>query len=276
MFMTARIYNAAAITEARISATEMKPDEIRDVVRERYGEIAMKDSSCSCAPNAAAKSRRLGYSDTELADVPEGANLGLGCGNPQAIAALQPGETVLDLGSGAGFDVFLAGVAVGDTGRVIGVDMTALMISRARANAVRSGVTNVEFRLGEIEHLPVADATVDVVMSNCVINLSPEKPQVYGEVLRVLKPGGRLAVSDVVAIVPLPDEIRNDPDHLAGCVAGAALVEDLRALLLAVGFEDVSIRPKGESREFIQDWSVGREAVDYIASADIAARRPGA
>ena len=134
----------------------------------------------------------------------------------------------------------------------------------------------MEFRLGEIEHLPLADATVDVVMSNCVINLSPEKPQVYREALRVLKPGGRLAVSDVVATAPLPDEIRNDPDHLAGCVAGAALVEDLRAMLLAAGFEDVSIRPKGESREFIQDWSVGRDAVDYIVSADIAARRPGA
>ncbi|HJN38687.1 MAG TPA: arsenite methyltransferase [Chloroflexota bacterium] len=270
-----------------MSATEMKPDEIRDVVQERYGEIALEDSGCGCAPDccgpeeaaggsdAAAKSRRLGYSDAELADVPEGANLGLGCGNPQAIAALQPGETVLDLGSGAGFDVFLAGGAVGDTGRAIGVDMTASMISRARANAAKAGVTNVEFRLGEIEHLPVADATVDVVMSNCVINLSPEKPQVYREALRVLKPGGRLAVSDVVATAPLPDEIRNDPDHLAGCVSGAALVEDLRAMLLAAGFEDVSIRPKGESREFIQDWSVGRDAVDYIASADIAARRPG-
>jgi arsenite methyltransferase len=269
-----------------MSATEMKPDEIRDVVRERYGEIAMEDSGSGCAPDCCgpeaeagpdvdAKSRQLGYSDAELEDVPEGANLGLGCGNPQAIAALKPGETVLDLGSGGGFDVFLAARAVGPEGQAIGVDMTASMIARARANAEKSAVANAEFRLGEIEHLPVADGTVDVVMSNCVINLSPEKPQVYREALRVLKPGGRLAISDVVATAPLPDAIKNDPAYLAGCVAGAALVEDLRTMLTDAGFVDVAIRPKGESREFIQDWVQAGSAVDYIVAADIAARRPG-
>ena len=269
-----------------MSAMDMKPDKIREVVRERYAEIALEGSDCGCEPDccgaetepggseADAVSRRMGYSEAELEDVPEGVNLGLGCGNPQAIAALRPGETVVDLGSGGGFDVFLAARAVGPRGRAIGVDMTPAMISRARANAEDVGLENAEFWLGEIEHLPVADGTVDVVMSNCVINLSPEKPQVYRDAFRVLKPGGRLAVSDVVATAPIPEEIRNDPDHYAGCVAGTALVSELQEMLLEAGFAEVSIRPKGESREFIQDWSLGQSAVDYVASADIEARKP--
>ena len=260
-------------------------DEIRNSVRENYGAVALSNSGClpsevesGCCSTDLSESRALGvgYSEAELAAVPDDSIMGLGCGNPTAIASLKAGQTVLDLGAGGGFDCFLAVQKVGPSGLVIGVDMTPDMIDKARRNAEKMEVDNVEFRLGEIEHLPVADNSVDVIISNCVINLSPEKPQVYREALRVLKPGGRLAVSDVVATAPLPDEIRNDPDHLAGCVAGAALVEDLRAMLLAAGFEDVSIRPKGESREFIQDWSVGRDAVDYIVSADIAARRPGA
>jgi ubiquinone/menaquinone biosynthesis C-methylase UbiE len=178
----------------------------------------------------------IGYSEAELAAVPEGANLGLGCGNPQAIAALKPGETVLDLGSGAGFDCFLAARQVGPAGHVIGVDMTPEMIRRARDNAAKAGLANVEFRLGEIEYLPVADASVDVVISNCVINLSPEKLQVFREAFRVLRPGGRLALSDIVATAELPAAVRDDLTLFTGCMAGAAHIDELEQMLSEVGF----------------------------------------
>jgi len=267
---------------------ELQNDKVKTTVRERYGRIAEQGGSCGCAPtcctpapagkpqdrDAAAVSRGLGYSPDETSAVPEGANLGLGCGNPQAIAALKSGETVLDLGSGAGFDAFLAAPAVGPTGRVIGVDMTPEMVSKARKNQANGGFENVEFRLGEIESLPVADATMDVIISNCVINLSPDKPRVFREAFRVLKPGGRLAVSDIVALAPIPEELRKDWELYTGCVAGASLVDDLKAMLSQAGFTNIRIVRKGESREIIDGWFPGRKAEDFVASANIEAVKP--
>ncbi len=200
--------------------------------------------------------------------------MGLGCGNPQAIASLQRGETVLDLGSGGGFDCFLAARAVGETGKVIGVDMTPEMVSKARENAMKAGYKNVEFRLGEIEHLPVADKSIDVILSNCVINLSPEKHKVFDDAFRVLKSGGRLAVSDVVATAELPEEVKNDLALHAGCIAGASLISDVEAMLQNSGFRDIRIKPKDESREFIRTWAPGRNIEDYVVSATIEAKKP--
>jgi arsenite methyltransferase len=206
--------------------------------------------------------------------VPQGANMGLGCGNPQAIAALKTGETVLDLGSGGGFDCFLAARQVGETGRVIGVDMTPAMISKARHNAEQGGYRNVEFRLGEIEHLPVADATVDVIISNCVINLSPDKSRVFADAYRVLKPGGRLAISDIVASAELPEHVRTDMALYTGCMAGASLVADIEAMLAASGFTQIRVAPKDESKSFIRDWAPETEITDYVVSATIEAVKP--
>ncbi len=216
----------------------------------------------------------MGYSSEELADIPDGANLNLGCGNPNAIAALRAGETVLDLGSGGGLDCFLAARQVGASGKVIGVDMTAEMIARARENARKGDFDNVEFRLGEIEHLPVADQTVDVILSNCVINLSTEKQQVFQEAFRVLRPGGRLAISDVVATAEIPSEIRQDPVLFAACAAGAATISELTTLLEHAGLSEIRIRPKDESREFIREWVPGVHIEDYIVSATIEAIKP--
>jgi len=215
----------------------------------------------------------MGYSEEELAAVPGGANMGLGCGNPHAIAALRPGETVLDLGSGGGFDCFLAAEAVGEGGRVIGVDMTPEMVATSRELATKTGVANVEFRLGEIEHLPVADSSIDAIMSNCVINLSPDKPRVFAEAYRVLKPGGRLAISDIVATAELPPEMRDELALHTGCIAGAATVETLAHTLTDVGFENVRIDIKEESREAIRQWLPGQGLEDYIASATIQAEK---
>ena len=267
---------------------ELENDTVKQTVRERYGRIAEQGGSCGCAPtccsskesaiknghDAAGVSQRLGYSVEETATVPEGSNLGLGCGNPQAIAVLQPCDTVLDLGSGAGFDSFLAARAVGPTGRVIGVDMTPEMVSKARKNKVKGGYENVEFRIGEIESLPVADATVNVIISNCVINLSPDKSRVFREAFRVLKPGGRLAVSDIVALAPIPEELRKDWELYTGCVTGASLVDDLKAILKAAGFANIRILRNGESREIISGWFPGRKAEDYVTSASIEAVKP--
>jgi len=197
--------------------------------------------------------------------------MGLGCGNPHAIASLKEGETVLDLGSGGGFDCFLAAQAVGEAGRVIGVDMTPEMVSKARQNAANVGFENIEFRLGEIENLPVADNSVDVIISNCVINLSPEKPRVFKEALRVLKPGGRLAVLDVVATAQLPNEMKKDLALYAGCVAGAASIDELVDMLGEAGFTNIRIQPKDESREFIRDWAPGMRVEDFVVSATIEA-----
>jgi SAM-dependent methyltransferase len=227
----------------------MKKEEIKKVVREKYGKIASEQSSCCqpvasccCGGDAASGiSKSMGYSDEELAAVPAGSNLGLGCGNPLALASLKPGEIVLDLGSGAGFDCFLAAKKVGDSGKVIGVDMTAAMLEKARENARKGNYTNVEFRLGEIEHLPVADNLVDVLISNCVINLSPDKAQVFQEAFRVLKPGGRLMISDIVLLTELPEPIQQSIDAYVECLAGALLKDDYLSKITAAGFQQVEV-----------------------------------
>jgi arsenite methyltransferase len=260
-------------------------DEIRSAVRRNYGKVAMSgNSGCGCSPSSCCGapsdvtpkdiSLGLGYSDEEVTAAPEGANMGLGCGNPQAIASLQPGETVLDLGSGGGFDCFLAARAVGERGHVIGVDMTPEMITRSRRNAEKAGLGNVDFRLGELENLPVADGRVDVIISNCVINLSPEKERVFSEAFRVLKRGGRLAISDVVATAELPEDIKKDMAFHTGCIAGASPVQDLESMLQGTGFESIRIKPKEESRTFIRDWMPGSGIEDYVVSATIEAVKP--
>ena len=278
-------------------------EEIRQTVRERYAKVAKggsvsfvtaPETSC-CGPsgkttgNASAASccgspeitsqqlsTLMGYSKADIDSVPEGANMGLGCGNPIALASLKPGETVLDLGSGGGFDCFLAARQVGNTGKVIGVDMTSDMVSKARMNAEKIGTNTVEFRLGEIEHLPVADNSADIIMSNCVINLSPDKQKVYGDAFRVLKPGGRLAISDVVATAPLPDEIKQDLALLSACVGGAATIDDTVKMLDQAGFQDIEVVPKEESRKLISEWVPGqsKNAGDYVVSAYIKAVKP--
>lgn len=272
-------------------AEDREKDEVRNAVRDRYASIANASSgeaeSCCCGGGGAnddplarktgvEASLRLGYSEADLAAVPEGANLGLGCGNPQAIANLKKGEVVIDLGAGAGFDCFLAARAVGPEGRVIGVDMTSEMVGKARENARNFCFENVDFRLGEIEHLPVADNAADVIISNCVINLSPDKPAVYAEAFRVLKPGGRLAVSDVVATAELPAQWREDMRLLSACISGASTIGEVEAMLRAAGFVDIEIAPKDQSREFIQEWEPGRNLEDYVLSASMTATKPGA
>jgi len=249
-------------------------DTIRAEVRSAYAKVASAGCGCGtgCCGGEGAGSNALGYSSDELASAPEGADLGLGCGNPQAIAALRPGETVLDLGSGAGFDCFLAAKSVGPTGHVIGVDMTPEMLIRARDNARKVGAPNVEFRLGEIERLPVADASVDVVLSNCVINLSPDKAAVFREAFRVLRPGGRLAIADVVALHRLPEELAESVAAMTGCVSGAALVDELRGHLVGAGFEDVRIAPRSGSDNIVGQWMTGAES--HVASATIEGRKP--
>jgi SAM-dependent methyltransferase len=261
----------------------------KELVRARYGGIAEAASGASCCAPAAtsccgdtapgtpeAKSRQMGYSDAELAAVPDGANLGLGCGNPQMIAALKPGETVIDLGSGAGFDCFLASGQVGETGRVIGIDMTHEMLKKARENAAKIGARNIEFRLGELEHLPVADNTADVILSNCVINLVPDKAQVFCEAFRTLRPGGRLAISDVVNQAPLPARLKDDPSLLCGCIAGAATVQENEAWLAEAGFVDVRVTAKAESRELIATWAPGSGIEEFVVSAIVEGRKPAA
>ena len=251
-------------------------DQVRAQVRKAYAQVARGQDGCSvgCCGTQGGGSVALGYSTEELASVPEGADLGLGCGNPQAIAALQPGETVLDLGSGAGFDCFLSAKRVGRTGRVIGVDMTPEMVTKARDNARRVEAINVDFRLGEIEHLPVLDASVDAILSNCVINLSPDKGAVFREAFRVLKPGGRLAISDVIATQPMPADVAKNLEAYTGCIAGAASEATLRGLLLQAGFEDVVIEVRPGSGEFLEHCMPG--SASYVASATIEGRKPRA
>ena len=267
---------------------QVKADVIRQRVRASYSEVAEasnageccgeQSSCCGVSSDSAINalvSTRLGYSEQDLKAVPTGADMGLGCGNPRAIAGIKAGETVLDLGSGGGFDCFLAAAEAGATGRVIGVDMTPSMISKARDNAARGKYNQVEFRLGEIENLPVANDTVDVIISNCVINLSPDKGRVFDEAFRVLKAGGRLAISDVIASTELPDNIREDLQLYSGCMAGASQLGEIEQMLAASGFTDIRIAPKDESKEFIKDWAPGRGVEDYVLSATIEAVKPG-
>lgn len=250
-------------------------ETIREEVRKRYGLTARGESSGygdECCTSTAAS--ELGYSEEDKAAAPEAADLGLGCGNPLAIASLKEGQVVLDLGSGAGFDCFLAARAVGASGRVIGVDMTHDMLAKARENARKNGVMNVEFRLGEIEALPVADNSVDVIISNCVINLSPEKLRVLREGFRVLRRGGRLAIADMVATAPLPDDVKGDWSAYTGCMAGAPQIIELEAMLREAGFDQIKIAPKETSRSFIRQWLPGKRIEDYLASATIEAYKP--
>ena len=279
-----------------------KEQAIRDLVRGGYGKIAQDTSlgccgpgvsCCGSAPQDADKlARELGYTKEELQALPEGANMGLSCGNPAALAALKPSEVVLDLGSGGGFDVFIAGRKVGASGRVIGVDMTPEMLTKARKNITfyreQTKLENVEFRLGEIEHLPVADNSVDAVISNCVINLSPDKPQVWREMARVLKPGGRVAVSDMALLKPLPAEVIKLVEALVGCVAGAALASDTERWAREAGLTDVVLKPKAEYveamtgfedplyKQIVAHLPAGAKPGDYIVSLEVQARKPGA
>ncbi len=273
-------------------------ESIRDTVRSGYASVAKAEESCcvgsTCCGGQVDTAEQLatavGYSAEELQDLPQGANMGLSCGNPTALAALKEGETVVDLGSGGGFDVFIAGRKVGSTGRAIGVDMTPEMLSKARRNQAtyteKTGLDNVEFRLGEIENLPLADASVDVVISNCVINLSPDKPQVYREIARVLKSGGRVAVSDIVLKRPLPQEIKTDAEALVGCVAGALLLDELKEIMTENGLTNLEFAEKPgyvqamvDSKDHIAQRVIslipdGTQIGDYIASMDISATKP--
>jgi SAM-dependent methyltransferase len=282
-------------------ANAQEAQTVREKVRDGYAEIARstgtccgkQDGGCGGTPfDSETLARHVGYSDEELATLPEGANLGLSCGNPNALAALKPGEVVLDLGSGGGFDVFIAGRRVGASGRVIGVDMTPEMLQRARKNLViyeqSSGLRNVEFRLGEIEHLPVADGTVDVVISNCVLNLSPDKPQVWREIARTLRPGGRVAISDLALLQPLPASIMEMVEALIGCVAGAVLVRESERMAQEAGLSDIVLKTKGAYVDGMVDWQdplyqkiivalpPGAKVSEYITSLEVTARKPQA
>jgi len=274
------------------------PETVRQTVRQSYGQIARSGGSCcSSSPTCCGSSpvasedlaKHIGYSNDELSGLPDSANMGLSCGNPNALAALQPGEVVLDLGAGGGFDVFIAGRKVGATGRAIGVDMTPEMLAKARKNIAiyreRSGLNNVEFRLGEIEHLPLPDNSVDVVISNCVINLSPDKPQVWREIARVLKPGGRVAVSDLGLLKPLPAAIVEMVEALVGCVAGAVLISETERMAKQAGLGEIVTNAKPAYIDGMVDWQdplyqkiiaqlpPGAKASDYITSLEVTARK---
>lgn len=272
--------------------------DVHAAVQDHYGRIAAGGGSCcgpqsSCCGGGADQdqlARALGYSAAELAAIPEGANLGLSCGNPNALAALQPGEAVLDLGSGAGFDVFIAAARVGETGHVHGVDMTKEMVGRARQNAAafkrRTGLGNVTFHLGQIEALPLPDASVDVVLSNCVVNLSPDQPKVWREIARVLKPGGRVSISDLALLRPLPEAVKADIQALVGCIAGASLLDDTLAMMRSAGLEDARAETKGEAFDALLDPTdplhkrildllpEGTTPADFVTSVLFGARKP--
>ncbi len=277
-------------------------DTVRERVREGYSKIALGGSGC-CGPTNSGGgccgpatftpeelAQAIGYAHSDLSAVPDSANMGLSCGNPTALASLKRSEVVLDLGAGGGFDCFVAGPKVGATGRVIGVDMTPEMVSKARRNLAsyreQTGLDNVEFRFGEIEHLPVADRSVDVVISNCVLNLSPDKPQVWREIARVLKPGGRVAVSDLALLRSLPESVRGDVEALVGCIAGAVLVEETRQMAKDAGLSDIALTPKPKYIDSMDAWQdplyqrilaslpAGTKPSDFITSLDMSARKP--
>ena len=280
--------------------TDEQNESVRRLVRDGYTKIARETSAgccgsgvscCGSTPAEAEKlARELGYTVEELKALPDGANMGLSCGNPAALAALKPGETVLDLGSGGGFDVFIAGRKVGAAGRAIGVDMTPEMLGKARNNIAHyrqeTGLDNVEFRLGEIEHLPVADNSVDAIISNCVINLSPDKPQVWREMARVLKPGGRVAVSDMALVKPLPPEVLKMVEARIGCVAGAVLVSETGRMAAEAGLADMVLKSKPGYVEALTDWEdplyqklidllpAGTKPADFVTSLEVQARKP--
>ena len=255
----------------------MKETEVKKNVREHYGSVARQEQNCcgnkSSSPccdgtqDVRKASRNIGYSEAEMDSAPDGANLGLGCGNPIALASLKEGETVLDLGSGVGFDCFLAANKVGERGRIIGVDMTPEMLEKARENALQGGYSNVEFRLGEIENLPVADGTADVIISNCVINLAPDKNRVFREAYRALKRGGRIMVSDIVLSQELPESIKNSIEAYVGCIAGASLENDYLAAIESAGFKDIKI--SGEAVFDIKDIISSPEGQEIVESLDI-------
>ena len=273
--------------DEQVSQQHKQSDDIRNQVRETYAKVAEASNNSEATGIASSccgvsddidintlNSLRLGYSDDDLANVPDGADMGLGCGNPRAIADLSVGEIVVDLGSGGGFDAFLAAREVGESGTVIGVDMTPTMISKARNNAEKANFESVEFRLGEIENLPVADNTADVIISNCVINLSPNKARVFSEAFRILKSGGRLAISDVVASCELPDEMRNDLNLYSGCMGGASLIDELETFMADAGFNEIKITPKDETKDFIKDWAPDTNITDFVVSAHIEGIKP--
>ncbi len=297
--MTPKLPTACCST-SRLTPAALDAETVRISVREGYSKIAQ--GSC-CGPSGAGGeccgataftpdqlAAAIGYNSDELAASPDGANMGLSCGNPTALASLQPGEAVLDLGAGGGFDCFVAGPKVGPTGRVIGVDMTPDMLTKARQNITayrtQTGLDNVEFRLGEIESLPVADASVDVVISNCVLNLSPDKPRVWSEIARVLKPGGRVAVSDLALVQPLPQSVLTSLEALIGCVAGAVLVEETRSMASAAGLSDIVLSAKPEYIDAMTNWEdplykdiianlpSGSKPSQFITSLDASARKP--
>ncbi len=276
-------------------------EEIKKVVRETYGNVATQggytkssietasccgssqiesgqnQASCGCVTkeiDVDQMSSYLGYSEDDLKNVPEGSNLGLGCGNPKAIASIKSGEVIIDLGSGGGFDSFLAAKETGSKGLVIGVDMTPEMVARARENKEKTNAENVDFRLGEIEHLPVENNIADLIISNCVINLSPDKNKVYEDAFRVLKPGGRLAISDIVALKELPENIKQDLAMVSACIGGAATIDDTKLMLNQAGFSDISITPKNVSQELIEEWLPGSNVGEYVVSAYIEAKKP--
>ncbi|UCG47533.1 MAG: arsenite methyltransferase [Phycisphaerales bacterium] len=272
---------------------KLSDEQVRQEVRKGYGQIATGGGSC-CGPEVSAGefAREIGYSENDLADIPDGSNMGLSCGNPTALAGLRAGQVVLDLGSGGGFDVFIAARKVGPEGRAIGVDMTAEMLSKSRKSIAvftqKTGLDNVEFRLGEIEHLPVADNSIDVVISNCVINLSPDKPQVWREIHRVLKPGGRACVSDLALTAELPEDVRRSASALVGCISGAVLLEETRAMMEAAGLVEIEISVKKYNMDILDGCNdslysavrellgAGKKLSDYVVSADITACKGGA